>query len=71
VLVIDKYDWMDLARGYTIEPTLFSSSASAEVYQYVYTTSTFYRNIKTDGTEDAFYSDSALTIKLCDKKIIL
>ena len=71
VLVIDKYNWMDLARGYTVEPTLFSSSASAEVYEYVYTTSTFYRNIKTDGTEDAFYSDSALTIKLCDKKIII
>jgi hypothetical protein len=62
---------MDLARGYTVAPTLFTTTATAEVYEYIYTTSTFYRNIKTDGTEDAFYSDSALTIKLCDKKIIL
>jgi hypothetical protein len=71
LLTIDKYSWMDLARGYTVAPTLFTTTATAEVYEYIYTTSTFYRNIKTDGTEDAFYSDSALTIKLCDKKIIL
>lgn len=69
VLTIDKYDWLDLVRGYTVTPTLFSSTSTADVYTYIYTTSTFYRNIKTDGTEDAFYSESSLTNKLCDKKI--
>lgn len=71
VLTIDKYDWMDLARGYTVEPTLFSSTATYEVYQYIYTSSTFYRKILDDGTEDAFYAESALTNKLCDKQIIV
>ena len=71
LLTIDKYNFMDLARGYTVEPTLFSSSATAEIYEYIYTSSTFYRNILLDGTEDAFYSESSLTNKLCDKKITL
>lgn len=70
-LTIDKYNWMDLVRGYTVIPSLFSSSVDFEVYQYTYSSATFYRKIKLDGTEDAFYSDSGLTNKLCDKKIIL
>ena len=70
-LTIDKYDWMALVRGYTVIPTLFSSTATAEVYEYVYTSTTLYRKILIDGTEDAFYSESGLTNKLCDKKITL
>lgn len=70
-LTIDKYSWMDLARGYTVEPTLFTSTATYEVYTYVYSTSTLYRKIMNDGSVDAFYSESGLINLLCSKKIIL
>jgi hypothetical protein len=70
-LTIDKYSWMDLARGYTVEPTLFTATATYEVYTYVYSSSTFYRKIMNDGSLDGFYSESTLTNKLCEKKIIL
>lgn len=71
VLTIDKYDWMDLARGYTVEPTLFATTATYDVYEYIYTSTTLYRKIMNDGSEDAFYSESSLVNKLCEKKIIL
>ena len=70
-LTIDKYNWMDLARGYTVEPTLFTTTSTYEVYEYEYSTSTLYRKIMNDGSVDAFYSESGLINLLCSKKIIL
>ena len=70
-LTIDKYNWMDLARGYNVIPTLFSTTSTGTIYQYIYQTLTLYRFIATDLSEDAFYSESALTNKLCSKKITL
>jgi hypothetical protein len=68
-LTIDKYNWMDLARGFKTKPTLFATTATGKVYRYVYETQTLYRFVATDLTLDAFYSDSALLNKLCEKKI--
>ncbi len=70
-LTIDKYNWMDLARGYKTKPTLFSTISTGKIYQYVYETQTLYRFVATDLAVDAFYTDVALTNKLCDKKINL
>jgi hypothetical protein len=70
-LNIAKYDWMDLVRGYSVKPTLFATIATGKVYQYVYSTSTFYRFIATDKSLDAFYAESALTTELCRKNIIV
>jgi hypothetical protein len=70
-LTIDKYNWMDLARGYNVIPTLFSTTATGTIYQYIYQTLTLYRFIATDLSDDSFYSESALTNKLCSKKITL
>lgn len=68
-LTIDKYNWMDLARGFKTKPTLFTTTATGKVYRYVYETQTLYRFVATDLTLDAFYSDSELLNKLCEKKI--
>jgi hypothetical protein len=70
-LTIDKYNWMDLARGYNVIPTLFSTTGTGDIYQYIYQTLTLYRFIATDLSDDSFYSESALTNKLCSKKISL
>jgi hypothetical protein len=70
-LTIDKYSWMDLARGYTVEPTLFVATSTYEVYEYEYSSSTLYRKIMNDGSLDGFYSESGLINLLCTKKIIL
>ena len=70
-LTIDKYNWMDLARGYNVIPTLFSTTSTGTIYQYIYQTLTLYRFIATDLSDDSFYSESALTNKLCSKKITL
>lgn len=70
-LTIDKYNWMDLARGYTQIPTLHSTTSTGTIYQYIYQTMTLYRFISTDLSEDAFYDSETLTNKLCEKKISL
>ena len=70
-LKIDKYNWMDLARGYKEIPTLYSTTSTGTIYQYIYQTMTLYRYIATDLSEDAFYDSSTLTTKLCEKKISL
>lgn len=70
-LTIDKYNWMDLARGYKEIPTLFETTSTGTIYQYIYQTMTLYRYIATDLSEDAFYDSSTLTTKLCEKKISL
>lgn len=70
-LKIDKYNWMDLARGYKEIPTLFETTSTGTIYQYIYQTMTLYRYIATDLSEDAFYDSSTLTTKLCEKKISL
>ena len=53
-------DWMTLVRGYKTTPTLNTTIATGEVWNYVYTSSpsdkTYYRFIATDGSEDSFYS---------------
>jgi hypothetical protein len=70
-LTIDKYNWMDLARGYKEIPTLFSTTSTGTIYQYIYQTQTLYRYIANDLSTDAFYDTSTLTTKLCEKKISL
>ena len=70
-LKIDKYNWMDLARGYKEIPTLFETTSTGTIYQYIYQTMTLYRYIATDLSEDAFYDSSTLITKLCEKKISL
>jgi hypothetical protein len=70
-LTIDKYNWMDLARGYNVIPTLFSTTSTGTIYQYIYQTQTLYRYIANDLSADAFYDTSTLTTKLCEKKISL
>lgn len=70
-LKIDKYNWMDLARGYKEIPILFETTSTGTIYQYIYQTMTLYRYIATDLSEDAFYDSSTLTTKLCEKKISL
>lgn len=70
-LKIDKYNWMDLARGYKEIPTLFETTSTGTIYQYIYQTMTLYRYIATDLSEDAFYDSPTLTTKLCEKKISL
>lgn len=53
-------DWMTLVRGYKTTPTLNTTIATGEVWNYVYASSpsdkTYYRFIATDGSEDAFYA---------------
>lgn len=70
-LTIDQFNWLDLARGYKTKPTIFETTGTGKVYQYVYETQTLFRFIATDLSEDAFYSESALSNKLCEKKINL
>jgi hypothetical protein len=70
-LTIDKYNWMDLARGYNVIPTLHNTTATGKIFKYIYTASTFYRYIATDLSIDAFYTTDSLSVELCRKKIIL
>ena len=71
-------DWMTLVRGYKTTPTLNTTIAGGDVYNYVYSTSgsdkTYYRYIATDGSEDSFYetfSGGVLSNKITTKSIIL
>ena len=71
-------DWMTLVRGYKTTPTLNTTIATGEVWNYVYTSSpsdkTYYRFIATDGSEDSFYgtfSGGILSNLITTKKIIL
>jgi hypothetical protein len=70
-LTIDKYNWMDLARGYTEIPTLYGTTSTGTIYEYIYQTQTLYRYIATDLSQDAFYDDDTLSNRLCTKKISL
>jgi hypothetical protein len=70
-LTIDKYNWVDLARGYKVIPTLFSTNSTGTIYEYIYQTQTLYRYIATDLSQDAFYDDDTLSNRLCTKKISL
>jgi hypothetical protein len=71
--------WLSLSTGFHIEPTLNTSLAEGDVYNYIYlnedtTLTTYYRYIKTDGTLDAFYSGfdgTNLTGFIVQKEIIL
>jgi hypothetical protein len=69
-------DWMTLTRGFKTEPTLNSTIAGGDVYNYVYESSptdkTYYRYIATDGSEDAYYetfSGGNLSNLIAKKKI--
>jgi len=71
-------DWMTLVRGYKTTPTLNTTIATGEVWNYVYTSSpsdkTYYRFIATDASEDSFYgnfSSGVLSNLITTKKIIL
>jgi hypothetical protein len=69
-------DWMTLTRGFKTEPTLNSTIAGGDVYNYVYESSptdkTYYRYIATDGSEDSYYetfSGGNLSNLIAKKKI--
>lgn len=69
-------DWMTLTRGFKTEPTLNTTIAGGDVYNYVYESSptdkTYYRYIATDGSEDAYYetfSGGNLSSLIAKKKI--
>ena len=71
-------DWMTLTRGFKTEPTLNTTIAGGDVYNYVYESSptdkTYYRYIATDGSEDAYYetfSGGNLSNLIAKKKIIV
>ena len=71
-------DWMTLTRGFKTEPTLNTTIAGGDVYNYVYESSptdkTYYRYIATDGSEDAYYEDFSggiLSNLITKKKIIV
>jgi hypothetical protein len=50
--------WISLVTGYNAEPTLFATIASGDVYLYTYSPSTtYYRHIASDLSEDAFYEN--------------
>ena len=70
-LTIDKYDWMSLCRGYNVIPTLYGTTSTGTIYEYIYQTQTLYRYIATDLSQDAFYDDDTLSNRLCTKKISL
>jgi hypothetical protein len=70
-LTIDKYNWMDLARGYNVIPTLYGTTSTGTIYEYIYQTQTLYRFIANDLSQDAFYDDDTLSNRLCTKKISL
>ena len=55
--------WGYLVEHWTIEPTLVSTTATGEIYNYTLNGVTRYRFVPTtyDPTQDAFYSDLALT----------
>ena len=71
-------DWMTLTRGFKTEPTLNTTIAGGDIYNYVYESSptdkTYYRYIATDGSEDAYYetfSGGILSNLITKKKIIV
>lgn len=70
-LTIDKYNWMDLARGYNVIPTLHNTTSTGKIFKYIYTASTFYRYIATNLSIDAFYTTDSLSVELCRKKITI
>lgn len=58
----DEYtkSWINLAVGYDTEPTLNTTIADGDVYNYVYTTetgtATLYRLVPSGSADDAFYA---------------
>lgn len=68
--------WMDLVRGWKIEPTLNMVIAGGEVWNYVFQSSpsdvTYYRYIANDGSQDSFFetfSGGILTGLIASKQI--
>jgi len=72
-LTIDKYNFLDLARGYKFGtiPTQVSTTATGIIFEYEYITKNLFRYIANDLSEDAFYEELALTNKVCEKQITL
>ena len=72
-LTIDKYNFLDLARGYKFGsiPTQVSTTAGGIIFKYEYITKNLFRYIANDLSEDAFYEEIALINKVCEKQITL
>ena len=72
-LTIDKYNFLDLARGFKFGtiPFQVSTTTGGVIFQYEYITKNLYRYIANDLSEDAFYEEITLTTKLCEKQITL
>ena len=77
-LLAEDTDWMALARGWDVEPTLNTTIAGGEVWNYHYDNGAggvgYFRYIADDGSLDAFYSgfsDPTLSGFIVEKKIIL
>lgn len=66
--------WIELATGWSTEPTLESTLTDGDVYKYVYSDgTTYYRYIANDGSEDSFYElfdGINLSSLVADKQII-
>lgn len=47
--------WIDYVNGYTTTPTLLSTIADGDVYQYTYSNATLYRLVPSGAAIDSFY----------------
>lgn len=56
-------DWGFFVANWSVEPFVVSTTATGDIYEYVYGGETRYRFVPTiyDPTLDAFYSDLGLT----------
>lgn len=55
--------WVNYAEEWSSAPTLHSSPAGGDLYEYTYNNGSLYRFVPDpyDATQDKFYSDSAMT----------
>lgn len=66
--------WIDYVNGYTTTPTLLSTIADGDVYQYTYTNTTLYRLVPSGSAIDSFYttfSGGVLSGLVVEKTIIV
>lgn len=66
--------WIDYVNGYTTTPTLLSTIADGDVYEYTYTNTTLYRLVPSGSAIDSFYtafSGGVLSGLVVEKTIIV
>jgi len=78
VELINEKNWMDYARGWKETPTLNTTIATGDVYDYVFESDsgdvTYYRLVPSGDADDAFYanfSSGELSGLLAKKEITL